>query len=87
MVVVPDGTFVMGASADEPGSTEDERPQHQVMVQRFGVGRAPVTRDEWNACVRARGCSHKLEDTEGPDRDPVTGILWKEAREYVQWLS
>jgi formylglycine-generating enzyme required for sulfatase activity len=87
MVVVPDGTFTMGASADEPGSTEDERPQHQVTVQRFGVGRSPVTCDEWNACVRAKGCSRHAEVTADHEHDSVTGILWDEAKDYVQWLS
>jgi len=87
MVVVPGGTFTMGANESEPGSTQDERPQHQVTVQRLGVGRSPVTADEWKACVTAKGCSHRLEVVAGGGRDPVTGILWEEAREYVQWLS
>ncbi|MBR0851509.1 formylglycine-generating enzyme family protein [Bradyrhizobium diazoefficiens] len=86
MIVVSDGAFTMGARADEAGSTDDERPQHHVTVRRFGVGRSPVTNGEWAACVIAGGCSHQA----GPvadARDPVTGILWEEAREYVQWLS
>jgi len=87
LVVVAAGTFTMGASASEPGSTEDERPQHRVTVQRFAVGRSPVTSDEWNACVTAKGCSHRVEMLAGHERDPVGGILWEEAREYVAWLS
>src|SRR5262249_45338679 len=59
MVVVPDGVFTMGANESEPGSVADERPQHQVTVQRFGVGRFPVTYNEWNACVMAKGCSYR----------------------------
>ncbi|MCP3476186.1 formylglycine-generating enzyme family protein [Bradyrhizobium sp. CCGUVB1N3] len=87
MVVVPDGSFMMGASASEMGSTEDERPQHQVTVLRFAAGRWPVSVDEWNACVAARACSpHPTEPAEH-ERDPVTGILWQEAGHYVQWLS
>src|SRR5262249_44925186 len=87
MVTVPGGSFTMGASQSEPGSTADERPQHVVTVQRFGVGRLPVSVDQWNACVRANGCSHRLAQAAERDTDPVTGILWDEAREYVQWLS
>jgi formylglycine-generating enzyme required for sulfatase activity len=59
MVVVSGGKFVMGASASEPGSTSDERPQHEVTVQGFGVGEFPVTSGEWMACVVARGCSYR----------------------------
>ncbi|MBR0719360.1 formylglycine-generating enzyme family protein [Bradyrhizobium liaoningense] len=87
MIVVPDGSFTMGAPADETGSTDDERPQHRVTVQRFGVGRIPVTSDEWNACVAAKGCSHDGKMSIGHEHDPVAGILWEEASEYVQWLS
>lgn len=39
MIVIPGGTFTMGAGADESGSTADERPKHQVAVPGFAVGR------------------------------------------------
>jgi formylglycine-generating enzyme required for sulfatase activity len=87
MIVVPDGTFSMGAAANEPGSVADERPQHQVTVQRFAVGRWPVTSDEWNVCVLAKGCSHQTEIVADHEAEFVTGILWEEARDYVAWLS
>jgi formylglycine-generating enzyme required for sulfatase activity len=87
MVVIPDGTFTMGAVASEPGSTADERPQHRVQVQRFAVGRSPVTTAEWETCEIAKGCSHHAEVAAEHARDPVTGVLWEEAKEYVQWLS
>jgi formylglycine-generating enzyme required for sulfatase activity len=87
MIVVPDGSFIMGANADEAGSTADERPQHRVGVQRFGVGRWPVTSREWEACVMAKGCSHRLSQTADDDNDFATGILWEEAVEYLAWLS
>ncbi len=87
MVVVPEGTFMMGARATEAGSTDDERPQHQVSLQGFAVGRSPVSRGEWNACLRAKGCSPQAGIVAGQEGDPIAGILWEEARDYVQWLS
>jgi formylglycine-generating enzyme required for sulfatase activity len=88
MIVIPAGTFTMGASADESGSTADERPQHRVSLPGFAVGRFPVSLDEWNACVLGRGCSFRpFGPTTGGARQPVTNILWEEAREYVEWLS
>jgi formylglycine-generating enzyme required for sulfatase activity len=88
MVVVSGGTFVMGASANEPGSTSDERPQHEVTVQGFGVGQFPVTNSEWMACVAARGCSYRPNSDMIDDaRQAVGNILWDDANEYVQWLS
>jgi formylglycine-generating enzyme required for sulfatase activity len=63
MIVVPGGSFTMGASADEFGSTADERPQHQVTFRSFAVGVFPVSRDEWSACVIGKGCSFRPFDT------------------------
>ncbi|MDE2376374.1 formylglycine-generating enzyme family protein [Bradyrhizobium sp.] len=87
MVVVPDGVFMMGADASEAGSTEDERPRHRVSLQHFAAGRSPVTSEEWQACVAAKGCAHRVPIIAGRERDSVTGILWDEAGDYVRWLS
>jgi formylglycine-generating enzyme required for sulfatase activity len=89
MIVVPAGYFLMGAKDGEPGSTPDERPQHEVyFAQPFSVGRFPVTFSEWDACVAARGCSYQPTDQGwGKGRRPVVNILWDDAKEYVAWLS
>jgi formylglycine-generating enzyme required for sulfatase activity len=88
MVAIPRGKFTMGASASEPGSTSDERPQHQVTVQGFGVGQFPVTNNEWMACVLARGCSYRPDSVATENgRQAVGNILWEEAKEYVQFLA
>jgi formylglycine-generating enzyme required for sulfatase activity len=89
MIVVPAGQFSMGASENEPGSTPDERPQHQVsFTQSFSVGRFAVTFDEWDACLAAGGCSYRPSDQNwGRGKQPFTNLLWDEAREYVGWLS
>ena len=88
MIVVPGGTFIMGASASEGGSTPDERPQHEVTVQRFGVGELPVTMNQWMACVLARGCSYRPPSIAIQDgRQAAGNLLWDDAKEYVRWLS
>jgi formylglycine-generating enzyme required for sulfatase activity len=89
MVVVPAGNFTMGASATESGSTPDERPQHQVtFAHPFAVGRSPVTIDEWNTCVSAGGCRYSPPERKAAvGTQPVTNILWDDAKEYVYWLS
>jgi formylglycine-generating enzyme required for sulfatase activity len=88
MVVAPRGTFMMGANANEPGSTSDELPQHQVTIGRFGVGEFPVTINEWMACMLARGCRYQPDSIVMEDGSLAVGnILWEEANDYVQWLS
>ncbi|MBW0007844.1 MAG: formylglycine-generating enzyme family protein [Sphingomonas sp.] len=54
MVVIPAGTFLMGASASEKSwATELEQAVHRVKVRGFAAGRFDVTRDEYAAFVRA----------------------------------
>lgn len=89
MVVVPAGEFVMGSPQSEAGSTEDERPQHNVtFASAFAVGRFAVTFDQWDACVAAGPCHYRPSDQGwGRAGRPVINILWDEAKEYVWWLS
>jgi formylglycine-generating enzyme required for sulfatase activity len=88
MIVIPGGSFIMGASAAEQGSTPDERPQHQVTLRGFAIGRFPVSRDEWDGCVAAKGCSSRTAGAaDGRGSEPVAGIQWDEARDYVAWLA
>ena len=47
MVALPGGTFTMGAPESETGSTDDERPQHEVTLQPFYMSRYPVTQAQW----------------------------------------
>ena len=51
MVPVPGGTFLMGAPPDEPDSNNSERPQHQVTVPAFRMGRYVVTIAQWRAVM------------------------------------
>jgi formylglycine-generating enzyme required for sulfatase activity len=83
MVVVPAGRFTLGSN--EPGN---ERPAHEVVIGApFAVGRFAVTIAEWDACVTARGCTHRPPQ-EGRSRDqPVLGVSWEDITgEYLPWL-
>lgn len=89
MVVVPSGSFVMGAPPDEMFS-QDERPQHQVNVRRFAAGKFEVTFDQWAVCVSRGGCiSNPAPNDQGWGRGnrPVINVSWNDAQEYVRWLS
>ena len=89
MVVVPAGTFTMGAPASEPRSDDDERPQRTVSVPAFAAGAFEVTFAEWDACVAAGGCDSYRPDDEGWGRGqrPVVNVSWQHAQRYVEWLS
>lgn len=76
MVIVPAGAFTMGSPDDERGRHAHEGPLRLVKFAKpFAVGRLEVTRDEFEAYVKASGhkiidqCrtfeNHKLEDRHG----------------------
>ena len=91
MVVIREGSFIMGSPTNEKGSVSFERPQHAVqLARRFAVGKFEVTFQEWDACVAAKGCSHKPKDYgwgRGRGMQPVVDVGWKDASEFVGWLS
>ena len=89
MVVVPEGAYLMGSPPDEPGRWNDEGPRHRVTIARpFAAGRYEVTFAQWDACRRAGACTHAPGD-EGWGRGdrPVIHVSWKDAKEYIGWLS
>jgi formylglycine-generating enzyme required for sulfatase activity len=55
MVLIPGGTFIMGSPEDEPGKYSgsfgqyNERPQHEVTIAPFWMGRYPITVAQWRA--------------------------------------
>ena len=89
MVVIPAGSFTMGSSSSESGRYDDEGPQHPVRITSpFAAGKFEVTFDEWDACVRDRGCTQNPSDQGwGRGKRPVINVSWEEAKSYTQWLS
>jgi len=90
MVVIPEGSFTMGAAEGEVGATANERPAHVVELSRFAAGKYAVTFDDWETCVKRGGCSTTpLPDDFGMGRGkrPVVGVSWHDASEYADWLS
>ncbi|MFM6081624.1 MAG: formylglycine-generating enzyme family protein, partial [Dolichospermum sp.] len=47
MVLIPEGTFIMGSPKNEEGSRDCERPQHEVTVPSFSMGKYPITQAQW----------------------------------------
>ena len=89
LVVVPPGSFMMGSRSAEIGRFGDEGPVHRVTIQEpFAVGVYEVTFAQWDACRRGKGCTHIPDDRGwGRGTRPVINVSWKDAREYVRWLS
>jgi formylglycine-generating enzyme required for sulfatase activity len=88
MVVVPSGSFTMGAPSTEPGRVDNEGPQHVVTIaQPFAVGKYEVTFDEWDACVADRACARTDDSGFGRGRRPVINVSYENVKGYLGWLS
>ena len=90
MVSIPGGTFIMGAPKDEPQSPHTERPQHQVTLADFYLGRYPVTQAQWRVVASWSQIERKLDPDPSRfkgDNRPVERVSWEEAVEFCQRLS
>jgi formylglycine-generating enzyme required for sulfatase activity len=92
MVVVPAGSFMMGAPATESQAAgyAGEIPQHMVNIGKpFAVSEYEVTFADWDACVTGGGCNgyKPIDQGWGRGRQPVINIDWDDAQAYVAWLS
>jgi len=92
MMLIPKGTFTMGAPETEEDSRESERPQHKVTVPSFFMGRYPVTQAQWRAVANMQHLrvNHDLKLNpsafKGGDR-PVEQVSWYDAVEFCNRLS
>ena len=99
MVAIPGGTFTMGSPENEEDSNDSERPQHQVTVPSFFMGKYPVTQGQWKAIASRTELkverdldpepSYFKEPYESIDRwqRPVERVSWNQAVEFCKRLS
>ncbi|MGM3307205.1 SUMF1/EgtB/PvdO family nonheme iron enzyme [Anabaena sp. WFMT] len=90
MVSIQGGNFPMGASREEEGSQEDERPQHLVNIKSFFMGRYPITQAQWKAIANLPKINRHLNPDPSyfqGDNLPVDCISWYEAQEFCARIS
>jgi len=90
LMLIPSGEFVMGAPESEPESRDNERPQHQVRVSQFLMGRFPVIQAQWRVVAGFDRIDRDLDPDpssfKGENR-PVERVSWEDAREFCKRLS
>ena len=90
MVLIRGGTFTMGAPEDEEGSMDRERPQHEVTVPTFFMGKYPVTQAQWRVVASLPQVNHELKPHPSRfkgDNRPVEQVSWFDAVEFCERLS
>jgi formylglycine-generating enzyme required for sulfatase activity len=87
MVVIPEGTFLMGSPENQ--GLPRERPQHEVVIAAaFAMSRHEVTFDEWDVCAAHGDCYSRISSGKWErGLQPVINVSWQDAQVYVQWLS
>lgn len=86
LVIIPQGSFLMGSEQGQ----ENERPCHRVWLDRFGIGRFPVTNGEYRQFLDATPTSlppFSHDPIFSDPRQPVVGVNWNDAVAYCHWLS
>ncbi len=90
------GPFWMGSRNDPQGQTDE--PWHQVALDAYEIGVYPVTVAEYACAVRAGkvpqprdkdawGANLRWADQLRRLDHPVVNVSWREARQYVGWLT
>lgn len=88
MVRIPAGTFEMGSGPSDYGYKANEAPKHTVTISSLWVSKYKITFNDWDACVREKGCVNRPSDEGwGRGMHPVINVSWFDAQAYVDWLT
>lgn len=90
MVFIPGGRFIMGSADFEVEQNEDEKPQHEVTVRTFFMGKHQVTQAQWRVVAALPEFNCKLNPDPSyfkGDSRPVENISWYEIEEFCHRLS
>lgn len=90
LVLIPPGSFKMGASPFDSDAKRTERPAHRVNISKaFLISKYEITQREWRACVRAGSCKEKAAPGRSSGRGdlPVVNVSWVEATTFAAWMQ
>ncbi|MEY4173010.1 MAG: hypothetical protein RI900_175, partial [Actinomycetota bacterium] len=78
MLLVPSGTFTMGASPGDPQAGTDESPTRQVTLSEpFYIGRTEVTQSQWQGVMGSNPSNFQ-----NAPNHPVERISWSMAQSF-----
>jgi formylglycine-generating enzyme required for sulfatase activity len=81
MVKIPGGTFMMGSPEHEEDGEEIERPQHQVTISSFFMGKFAITQEQYTAIM-----GNNPSAFSGAKR-PVEQVSWHDAVNFCTKIS
>ena len=91
MILVEAGTFTMGATEEETGALDSEKPTHQVTLTKdYYIGETEVTQALWYAVMGQKPTSDgsAWESSYGlGDNYPAYRISWNDCQEFISKLN
>ncbi len=82
MILVKNGIFKMGATKEQEGADDDEKPVHWVTISRdFYMGETEVTQDLWEYIM------YENPSAFVDPQKPVESITWLECQEFIKRLN
>jgi len=83
MVWIKAGSFQMGSN----DGRDNEKPVHEVYVDKFAMGQTEVTFAEYDKFAIATSREKPKDRGWGRDKRPVINVSWHDAVAYAKWLS
>lgn len=96
LVHVPGGELTLGTDEDLEAYGDREarhwpKPQHQVVLSQFWIGKYPVTNEQYARFLGANPAERKPnywgDKQFNEPRQPVVGVSWFEAMAYCRWAG
>jgi formylglycine-generating enzyme len=82
MVQIPAGSFMMGASDDDPDAEVGEKPRHKVVLDSFMIGKFEVSQEKYGQLV-----SYDPSYNKSNIKNPAEQVSWYDAIEFCNELS
>ena len=82
MVKIPAGSFLMGSADDAVGADANEKPQHQVNIREFYLGKYTVTQEQYQTIMDDNPSRFKNNP-----KNPIDNVSWNYTQIFCQKLS
>jgi formylglycine-generating enzyme required for sulfatase activity len=81
-VLIPSGSFTLGADKNVEAAKDRETPQHRVNISKdFYLGKYEVTQQQWVAVMGSNPCRFNGLS------NPVEQVSWDDAQEFIRRLN
>jgi formylglycine-generating enzyme required for sulfatase activity len=82
-VLIPAGSFMMGADKNFEDTVDNETPRHRVSISKpFYLGKYEVTQAQWTAVMGNNPSNFK-----GRRSNPVEQVSWNDAQAFIKRLN